>query len=260
MMPVIIGSIFFDLPLTVSGASDRLSAISLIVLMQSFAAFDQLLLFPKERGLFLHESNGGMYSTSVYYWARTIVESVTIIIFALVCACVAYEMFGLDDSADGRITFYFIITGVTMAGAAFLTMIGSLCKTFEQTNALAVMCLIVLMMFDGNWINRRNIPVYYRWLTEVSFLGYAVEAAVASDFKRHDFTCTARAVEEEGCVPLTGTQILRSLDFDPDMVWPNFWLLFGVTAAYRLVSFFGLHFFWTGQSFKERWAKLFESV
>jgi len=44
------------------------------------------------------------------------------------------------------------------------------------------------------------------------------------------------------------------------MVWPNFWLLFGVTAAYRLVSFFGLHFFWTGQSFKERWAKLFESV
>ena len=61
-------------------------------------------------------------------------------------------------------------------------------------------------------------------------------------------------------MPLSGSQILRSLDFDPDMVWPNFWLLFGVTAAYRLVSFFGLHFFWTGQSFKERWAKLFESV
>ena len=247
LMPVIIGSIFFDLPLTVSGASDRLSAISLIVLMQAFASFDQLLLFPKERGLFLHESNGGMYSTSVYYWARTIVESVTIIVFALVCACVAYEMFGLDDSADGRFTFYCIIVAVTMAGAAFLTMIGSLCKTFEQTNALAVTLLIVLMMFDGNWINRRNIPVYYRWLTEVSFLGYAVEAAVASDFKRHYFTCTARAVEEEGCVPLTGSQFLRSLDFDPDMVWPNFWLLFGVSAAYRLVCFFGLHFCWTGQ-------------
>lgn len=260
LMPLIIGSIFFDLPLTISGANDRLSAISLIVLMQSFAAFDQLLLFPKERGLFLHESNGGMYPTSVYYWARTIVESITIILFAVVCACVSYEMFGLDDSFDGRVTFYFIITGVTMAGAAFLTMVGSLCKTFEQTNALAVMCLIVLMMFDGNWINRRNIPVYYRWLSEVSFLGYAVEAAVGSDFKRHDFTCTTRAVEEEGCVPLTGTQILRSLDFDPDMVWPNFWLLFGVTAAYRLVSFFGLHFFWTGQSFKERWAKLFQPV
>tara|TARA_B110000093_G_scaffold176713_1_gene212572 strand:- start:769 stop:1983 length:1215 start_codon:yes stop_codon:yes gene_type:complete len=260
LVPLIVGSIYFNLPLTVSGANDRLSAISLIVLMQSFMAFDQLLLFPKERGLFLHESNGGMYTTSVYYWARIIVESVAIVIFAIVCAIISYEMFGLDDSADGRVTFYLIIIAVTMAGASFLTMIGSICKSFEQTNALAGTLLIVLMLFDGNWINRRNIPVYYRWLPDVSFLGYAVEAAVSSDFKRHDFMCTTRAVEEEGCVPLTGNQILRSLDFDPDSTWPLFWLLIAVSMCYRLVTFIGLHFFWTGQTFKERWAKLFESV
>ncbi len=198
LVPLIVGSIYFDLPLTVSGANDRLSAISLIVLMQSFMAFDQLLLFPKERGLFLHESNGGMYTTSVYYWARIIVDSVASVIFPIVCAIISYEMFGLDDSADGRVTFYLIIIAVTMAGASFLTMIGSICKSFEQTNALAGTLLIVLMLFDGNWINRRNIPVYYRWLADVSFLGSAVEAAVSSDFKRHDFFCTARAVQEEG--------------------------------------------------------------
>jgi ATP-binding cassette subfamily G (WHITE) protein 2 len=260
LIPLLIGSIYFNLPLTVSSSSDRLSAISLIVLLQSFMAFDQLLLFPKERGLYLHESNGGMYTTSVFYWAKTIVESITIVMFALMCACISYEMFGLDDSADGRISYYIIVVAVTMAGAAFLTMIGSVCKTFEQTNALAIVLLVVLMMFDGNWINRRNIPAYYRWLPEVSFLGYAVEAAVASDFKRHDFSCTARAIREEGCVPLTGNQVLRSLDFDPDSTWPNFWLLVTVTCLYRLVTFFGLHFCWTGQTFKERWAKLFESV
>ena len=260
LVPLIVGSIYFDLPLTVSGAGDRLSAISLIVLVQAFMAFDQLLLFPKERGLYLHESNGGMYGTGVYYWARIIVESVSIIAFAIVCAVISYEMFHLDDSLDGRITFYVIIIAVTMAGASFLTMIGSLCKSFEQTNALAGTLLIILMLFDGNWINRRNIPVYYRWLADVSFLGYAVEAAVSSDFKRHDFVCTARAVQEEGCVPLSGIQILRSLDFDPDSTWPKFWLLVAVSLCYRLVTFVGLHFFWTGQSFKERWAKLFESV
>lgn len=260
LVPLIVGSIYFNLPLTVSGANDRLSAISLIVLMQSFMAFDQLLLFPKERGLYLHESNGGMYTTSVYYWARIIVESVAIVIFAIVCAVISYDMFGLDDSVDGRVTFYLIIIAVTMAGASFLTMIGSICKSFEQTNALAGTLLIVLMLFDGNWINRRNIPIYYRWLPDVSFLGYAVEAAVSSDFKRHDFVCTARAVEEEGCVPLTGIQILRGLDFDPDSTWPKFWLLIAVSFCYRFVTFLGLHFCWTGQTFKERWAKLFESV
>ena len=258
-IPLIVGSIYFRLPLTVSAASDRLSAISLIVLLQSFMSFDQLLLFPKERGLFLHESNGGMYGTSVYYWARTLVESAFIAVFALVCAVLSYEMFGLDDSADGRAAYIAIIVAVTMAGASFLTMIGSVCKSFEQTNALAGTLLIVLMLFDGNWINRRNIPVYYRWLPDVSFLGYAVEAAVASDFKRHEFTCDSRAAAEDGCVPLTGVQILRSLDFDPDSTWPLFGLLVLVTCAYRFVSFLGLHFLHTGQTYKERWNKLFDA-
>lgn len=246
--------------MAVSGASDRLRAISLIILLQSFMAFDQLLLFPKERGLFLHESHGGMYNTSVYYWARSLVELCTIALFAVVCSAIAYEMFGLDGGSEGRTEFYLVVVAVTIAGASFLTAIGTLCKTFEQTNAMAGTMLIVLMLFDGNWINRRNIPVYYRWLTDVSFMGYAVEAAVASDFKRHEFVCTDRAVEEEGCVPLTGRQILRSLEFDPDSTWPMFWLLVLVTACYRLVAFLGLHFCWTGQTFAERWNKLWQSV
>ena len=136
-VPLIVGSIYFQLPLTVSGAGDRLSGISLIVLLQSFMSFDQLLLFPKERGLYLHESNGGMYSTSAYYWARSLVELWTIVLFAIICAIISYEMMGLDDSADGRFAFIAIVAAVTVAGASFLTAIGSLCKSFEQTNALA---------------------------------------------------------------------------------------------------------------------------
>lgn len=250
------GSIYFRMSTTVSSSGDRLSAISLIVLLQSFMCFDQLLLFPKERGLFLHESNGGMYKTGVFYWARTLSEAWSIILFALICAVICYEMYGLHDSMDGRVTFYLVVTAVTVAGASFLTALGSLCKTFEQTNSLAGTILIVLMLFDGNWINRRNIPVYYRWLADVSFLGYAVEAAVVSDFKRVDFTCTDRAILEEGCMPITGKQMLRSLEFDEGATWPKFWLLILVTVLYRLVAFLGLHFCWTGQTFKERWTKL----
>ena len=260
IMPLIIGSLYYNTPLTVSGAADRLRAISLIVLIQSFSAFDQLLLFPKERSLYLHESNGGMYPTSAYYMSRSLVELVTIVLFALTSACISYEMFGLNDgSGDARVEFYMMIVAVTVAGASFLTLIGTMCKSFEQTNAVAATMLIVLMLFDGNWINRRNIPVYYRWLPEVSFMGYAVEGAVASDFKRHTFVCTERAVAEEGCVPLTGNQYLRMLDFDPDSTWPMFWLLVLVTACYRVAAFFALHFFWTGQTYTERWAKLVHS-
>ena len=70
IMPLIIGSLYYNTPLTVSGAADRLRAISLIVLIQSFSAFDQLLLFPKERGLYLHEATAGC-TRLAYYMSRS---------------------------------------------------------------------------------------------------------------------------------------------------------------------------------------------
>jgi len=252
VIPVIVGSIYFRMGTSVSSSADRLSAISLIVLLQAFMCFDQLLLFPKERSLYLHETNGGMYGTSAFYWARTLAESWSIVLFALVCAVVCYEMYGLYDSASARVTFYLLVVAVTMAGASFLTCIGAMCKSFDQSNALAGTVLIVLMLFDGNWINRHNIPVYYRWLADCSFLGYAVEAAVASDFSRLDFHCSARAQAEEGCVPISGKQALAALEFDDSKVWPNFWLLVGLVCIYRAVAYVALHFMWTGFTFRER--------
>ena len=122
-MPLIIGSLYYNTPLTVSGAADRLRAISLIVLIQSFSAFDQLLLFPKERGLYLHESNGGMYPTSAYYASRSLVELVTIVLFALTSACISYEMFGLNDgSGAARVEYYLMIVAVTVAGSGLFIL------------------------------------------------------------------------------------------------------------------------------------------
>lgn len=49
MISVLVGSIFFKLPADEKGAADRLNAVSFVVLMQAFALFDILMLFPVER-------------------------------------------------------------------------------------------------------------------------------------------------------------------------------------------------------------------
>ena len=54
---------------------------------------------------------------------------VTIVLFALTSACISYEMFGLNDgSGAARVEFYMMIVAVTVAGASFLTMIGTKAK------------------------------------------------------------------------------------------------------------------------------------
>ena len=85
-----------------------------------------MTLFPKERALFLHESKGGLYGTAIFYLTRTLGETPMQLIFGWVCAAITYEMYGLRDSAEARMTYYLAVVLATLAGAAVLTAIGSL--------------------------------------------------------------------------------------------------------------------------------------
>ena len=214
--------------------------------MQSFSAMDQLLLFPKERSLFLHESSSGLYNSTIYYWAKTIAESWSHVLFAFVAAAVTYEMYGLRDEEVARLNFYLIIVLVTVCGAALLTAVGSLCKNMEQSNGLATIILLLYMIFDGSWVNKQNIPIWYRWAESISFMGLGVEAAVANEFRGMEFQ------ECQGCEVTSGEQALEHLGMDEVTIAGNLLELFLWTVFYRVVAFLGLHFMYTGASLKER--------
>ena len=48
----------------------------------------QLMLFPKDRVIYLHESLSGLYSTGVYYVAKTLAESWSHALFGWFCAAI----------------------------------------------------------------------------------------------------------------------------------------------------------------------------
>ena len=53
---------------------------------------------------------------------------------------------------------------LTLVGAAFMTATGALCKNMEMSNAIGVTIVVLFMLFDGNWINLKNVPVCVRLL------------------------------------------------------------------------------------------------
>merc|ERR1719295_607823 len=61
LMPLLFGSVYWQLDLSQQSSFDRVSAIALIVLMLSFFPFDILMLFPLERSIFNREQSSGMY-------------------------------------------------------------------------------------------------------------------------------------------------------------------------------------------------------
>jgi len=60
VMAAIVGLVYLQLPLTFRGAQDHLAAVSLFTITIAFTAMDQLLLFPKERSIYVRESDAGL--------------------------------------------------------------------------------------------------------------------------------------------------------------------------------------------------------
>merc|ERR1719499_2347611 len=132
--------------------------ISLAVLMQSFAAFDVILLFPLERPLYIREQTSGLYRTSAYILAKAFSEHTTHALCAFIGAPIYYYMAGFTNDAEKFFTFAAILVMATLTGASMLAGLGALAKTMEQSNLVATIFIILFMLLDGTWVSLDRIP------------------------------------------------------------------------------------------------------
>ena len=243
LMPLIVGGIYYRIPLSQSAIPDRLAAISFVVLLQSFMCMDQILLFPKERAVYLRDYATGLYGTTAFYVARTGAE--------MLCATITYWMFGFQADAAHFFVYLGIICLVTEAGAALLASCGALSPSMEVGNILATMILIILTLLDGFYINLTNMPAWCQWASVFSFPGYGVQAVAANEFNGLVYTCTPQEAAL-GCIP-DGRAYLTRLGFQHVHIGANVGYILVLAAGSRFVSCLGLHFLYTGQSLSERW-------
>jgi ABC-type multidrug transport system ATPase subunit/ABC-type multidrug transport system permease subunit len=250
VLPFLIGTIMWNLPNSQTGAQDRLSAMSFVMLLQSFMCFDILLLFPIERGVYLRENEGGLYSTSAFYFGRTMSEMPFHVLFSFLVAVITYWCFGLQNDAGKFFTYALIVVLLTLAGASMMLFFGSISLSLDQSNLMATFAIVIMTIFDGSWIDTRNIPRGYRWLSNLSFMRWGVQAAVYNEFSGLELSCT----EEEAtqCAYPNGEEFLRLNHFGDVDVWYNVGVLIIMIVCYRVGAYFGLRFCYTGKSIRER--------
>jgi ATP-binding cassette subfamily G (WHITE) protein 2 len=250
VMAVIVGSVFWQLPLTGGGVRDRLSAISFILLTTSFVAFDQVLILPHERAVMLRDSAAGAYSTAAFFVGRTLAEAPVHSVFAVVTALVTQAMFGLRTDARATGVYVMVHLLVMHAGAALLTLVGALSKTMAMGNGLATIVIVFASLFNGFFIGPANIPLVYRWVADISFPSFGVRAATATELAGLTYACTPEEAAA-GCTGV-GDDVLASLGWGAVDAWQACGWLALETAVFRVLAFLALHFMYTGQPLRER--------
>ena len=214
---------------------------------------DQILLFPKERSVYLRDHATGLHSTSSFFCARTLAEMPFILLFAAVSAVISYWMYGFQADARKFFTFVAIIVAVTDTGAAFLSSIGAMSETMEVGNLLATLCTVMLTLLDGFYRNLADIPAWCRWVSKFSFLGYGVQAVAANEFRGLSFSCTPDEAAV-GCIP-DGEAFLQRLSMAHTNIGAFIGYILIIGAGSRVVAYLALRFMYTGQSFRERLAQ-----
>ena len=97
-----------------------------------------------------------------------------------------------------------------------------------------------------------NTPVIFRWISDISYIRFGVEASSITELSGLTIECTEQQVAQ-GCLR-DGTQLLRRLGYGTtanDVFTALGWIaLQGL--VFRVIALVGLHFCYTKQSFLER--------
>lgn len=103
---------------------------------------------------------------------------------------------------------------------------------------------------SGFFINPANMHIVYRWIFDISFTSWGVQAAVYNELHGLEITCTA-AETAAGCTG-SGDALLETLGFAGTDPWRLCGLLLVQVVLWRVLALLALHFMYTGQSFRER--------
>ncbi|KAA0157279.1 hypothetical protein FNF27_05006 [Cafeteria roenbergensis] len=258
MMSVIVGMVYWQLPLTTSGLQDRLGFLSLFLISIAFSPLDLVLLIPRERSVFLRDTNANLYGTLAFYVGRTLADIPFHVGFSAVGAVIAYWMAGFQADA-AKCGIFVLLTVILMFGTTSLFMaVGSLSPNVATANGIVSIVLLLAMLFSGIFVAQENTPVVFRWIGDISYLRFGVEAAATSELTGLSVSCTPQEAAL-GCVT-TGAQLLErnSFNTDLDYIWPAMGWIVLQGVIFRVISLGGLHFLFTKQTLGERWRAAFE--
>ena len=279
---LLMGSIYFDLE--PGDVRNRVAGMSMYIAFVSFMTFDILMLWPAERSIYLRDQISGMYCTSAFYVARSFAEAPTHILCGAIGALLTCFMYGIQSDAEHLLLYVFISVITVMSASSILMWVSSLAKNFEQSNQLLMPILLPCMFFSGFFISEDMIPAMWAWVPDVNFLYYSTNYAIVHEIQGMEGGCAAALLGSINCataasvcgIEITGqevsatppevvtglsaeqqlvncNQILRDMGFDPDMSFSSFlnchiW----TNVLFRVMSYLGLRFCWTGQTFKQR--------
>ena len=132
-----------------------------------------------ERSLFLRERASGMYRTSSYFLAKTIVETTSYTVLTVIFVVITYYLIGLH----GSLIYCFVLVAVFVNVAlSLIAAIGAGAENSEVGMNILSLVNTMAMLFSGFVASRTDIPRGWIWAYWASYYQWAFSGLLNNEF------------------------------------------------------------------------------
>uniref|UniRef100_A0A034VCM1 Protein white n=2 Tax=Bactrocera dorsalis TaxID=27457 RepID=A0A034VCM1_BACDO len=240
MVAVLIGLIFLGQQLTQVGVMNINGAIFLFLTNMTFQnAFATITVFTSELPVFIRETRSRLYRCDTYFLGKTIAELPLFLIVPLLFTAIAYPMIGLRPGIDHFLTALALVTLVANVSTSFGYLISCACSSTSMALSVGPPVIIPFLLFGGFFLNSGSVPVYFKWLSYLSWFRYANEGLLINqwaDVKPGEITCTS----SNTTCPSSGEVILETLNFSASDLPFDFVGLALLIVGFRISAYIAL--------------------
>ncbi|XP_066997539.2 protein white-like [Anabrus simplex] len=240
MVALLVGVIYYGQQLTQDGVKNINGAVFVFLTNMTFQnVFAVINVFCSELPVFMREHFNGMYRTDVYFLSKTLAEVPIFIAIPIIFTAIAYYLVGFNPAPERFFLAMFIVTLVANVATSFGYLISCVSTSVSMAFSIGPPVVIPFSLFGGYYINTGSVPVYFKWLSYLSWFRYANEALLINQWTGVDSVACTRS---NSTCPRNGHVVLETLNFSEDDLMMDIWSLVALIVGFRFLAYLALLF------------------
>lgn len=224
LLAVICMSIFWQLGDDAQGISSRTGLFYIDVSMENYMLMVILIeRYCRELKVYDRELQDMLYHPSAYYVGHIIANLPLFFIISVCFSVPVYFGAGLRSGWEYFLVYFLVNFAMVMIVNGLVWMSVSVDRRFSVASLVANVSFTFISLSAGFLVNYSSIPLYVRWVKDISFLSYAYRILMDNEFNDRSFTTCTTVANNEVCYPVTGESILSQYSVATDAyktAWP----------------------------------------
>ncbi|KAG9404069.1 hypothetical protein AC1031_005609 [Aphanomyces cochlioides] len=232
---VIVGLIYLNLEISQTGIQSFSGVLFFITINQVFSsANSEFIAVPLELPIMSREYSGGLYGSSIWYFAKNVSELSFQIFFPMIFLIPLYFMVGFGrTNATLFFTFYLFLVLLNSTATGLGYMVSCMVRRADLAPVIGIVIILPLVLFGGLFINADNTPSYFIWLEYVSPLKYAYRGVMRAFWTS---VATIPCDPTRASCTSTGEAVLKNASLDKASLTVDALALVGINFGFRFLG------------------------